>query len=103
KIQTHLVAALRGSHGCRANRRGLRPHWRALCRTVQRGLVRATAICLARALAAGLPAQTCKYSEARTPVISDQRLRALVLVIVSAWGGRAVAQSADVSSDAELS
>ena len=36
-------------------------------------------------------------------MISDQRLGALVLVIVSVWGGRAVAQSADVSSDAELS
>jgi hypothetical protein len=36
-------------------------------------------------------------------VISDQRLGALVLVIVSVWGGRAVAQSADGSSDAELS
>ena len=36
-------------------------------------------------------------------MLSDQRLGALVLVIVSLWGGRAVAQSADVSSDAELS
>jgi len=36
-------------------------------------------------------------------VISDKRLGALVLVIISVWSGQAVAQSADVSSDAELS